>query len=117
MPGNRSFTIPINGYDSDWDWSQTHASVGTATVDASGETKVVRVTGLDPLQASHVTVIATRVGWLDASVEGDGAADIGGQLDPTFIDKTRPLTASPPRSTTTTVTSIGLQPRHQVALK
>jgi len=88
VPGNRSFTIPINGYDSDWDWSQTHASVGTATVDASGETKVVRVTGLDPLQASHVTVIATRVGWLDASVEGDGAADIGGQLDPTFIDKT-----------------------------
>ena len=88
VPGNRSFTIPINGYDSDWDWSQTHASVGTATVDASGETKVVRVTGLDPLQASHVTVIATRVGWIDASVEADGAADVGGQLDPIFIDKT-----------------------------
>ncbi|MEI2730169.1 MAG: hypothetical protein V9E85_13805 [Candidatus Nanopelagicales bacterium] len=88
VPGNRSFTIPINGYDSDWDWSQTHASVGTATVDATGDTPIVRVTGLDPLQASHVTVIATRVGWIDASVEADGAADVGGQLDPIFIDKT-----------------------------
>lgn len=83
VPGNRSFTIPINNYDAAYEWTPT-ATQGTAAIDTSGSPVVVRVTGLNPVEQSTVTVVTTREGYISGSSSATGESEVGGQLDPIF---------------------------------
>ncbi|MFN8126258.1 MAG: hypothetical protein U0R64_07110 [Candidatus Nanopelagicales bacterium] len=73
--------MPIGNYDPDFTWSAT-STVGSADVVQVDAVWYARVRGLDPLQSARVTVTTARSGYLPGSADQDGAAQIGGRLDP-----------------------------------
>ncbi len=83
VAGSRSFTAQITNYDPQFDWT-AESDQGTAIVDDDVDPVVVRVSGLDPLQEATVEVTATRDGYKSGTASVQGAADIGGRLDPEF---------------------------------
>ncbi|NQU36692.1 MAG: hypothetical protein HQ526_03735, partial [Actinobacteria bacterium] len=81
--GNRSFTIDILNYDSDYQWS-AESEAGSASVEYLNSQWVVVVSGLEPQVPTTVTVKAKRDGYKEGTDSASGQAAVGGQKNPEF---------------------------------
>ena len=78
------YTVQVSNYDGDFTWGVA-SSAGSVGINESG---LVAVSGLNPGQASTVTVTTTRAGFGDGAAEVSGSATIGAALTPTFAQST-----------------------------